>query len=705
MVWPGSRTGIGALSIVLALALMGCDDGAPSVDAGPDAGCPGEATKPSGLPPDLPCPPGKIPSAGGGCEGAGVPKDGCAQGFEADDQNGCRAKLPADPCMAGTMAVPGDTMCHEVAPCGSDADGPYAGIQVEPNTQFVDQAYAGGGSTGSVMHPWTTIQQGINAAAKGAIVAVAAGSYAENLLIAGKSVRLWGRCPALVEVKGLAPMGATILVEHHPANLTEIRGLGITGAWTGVAVPDSLNVTLDQVWVHDLGHRGIDVEDGPGPTSVVVTGSLVEATHDRGVFVVASMLTVEGSVIRGTLPSMDPETGRGVDAIDDGPKRRANLIIRGSVIEQNHDHGVAIAGSDGKIEATVIRDTQSNAAGDSGEGVGIEDDHTHDEASTVAIRGCVIERNRRHGVGVAGSTATIERTVVRGTQPDDNGHFGRGLGVEPDPYNKKPGEVTVNACLIDDNRQIGVAVFGSKATLTATRVRGTKPDSQMMFGRGLVVQNDPAHALRGNIDVTDCVIEENTEVSALVVASDATIRTTAVRSTNVDAQGMIGRGVAIQYDPLPDGSKVAASAKLDRCLIVGNTDIGVAVSGSPVTIIDSEVRQTAARPDGHFGDGIAVVEAAVNLQGVLVSDAARAAVSNFGGTVVMTGSTLGYCQYAMDGESVDGLSFSFDNSSQNRCNAMASTDAELVCTDFDHCNNSAAGLTPPSDVDPAPQGP
>ncbi|MBI4701007.1 MAG: hypothetical protein HY744_07590 [Deltaproteobacteria bacterium] len=116
--------------------------------------------QPAGVPPDMPCPPGEALVDGGKCQPAGVPAEACGQGFEPDGNGGCEPILPAEPCPKGQMAVPGETECHEVAPCGA---GKWGDIPADNATQYVDAAYAGGGSDGSAEKPWTSIQAGIDA--------------------------------------------------------------------------------------------------------------------------------------------------------------------------------------------------------------------------------------------------------------------------------------------------------------------------------------------------------------------------------------------------------------------------------------------------------------------------------------------------------------------------------------------------------------
>ena len=247
-----TRARVVALSALLATAACGGDEAEPrpppdgGADAGP-LGCkPGSLARgdgtcaPAGLPADAPCPPGEALGEAGACIPAGVPPEMCGDGFLPDGDSGCDPVLPAEPCPPGLIAVPGDAECREVAPCGA---GTWGEIPVEPGTQHVDASYAAADGDGSAAKPWPTIQAGIAAAAPGAIVAVAAGSYAEDAFVHDKAVRLWGRCPELVEIVGTGVAFASLRIED--ADGTEVRSLAIRGAQTGVAVTGSLEVLLD----------------------------------------------------------------------------------------------------------------------------------------------------------------------------------------------------------------------------------------------------------------------------------------------------------------------------------------------------------------------------------------------------------------------------------------------------------------------------
>ena len=168
------------------------------------------------------CTAGELALDDGSCQPAGVPPAACLAGFEPAPNGGCNAVIPAEPCPAGELALPGETSCRAVAPCGT---GPWGDIPLDGTTEHVAGAHSGQ-SDGTETNPWKQIQDGIDAAEPGAIVAIAAGSYAEDLQVAGKAVRLWGKCPAEAEV-----VGATIaLAITVGADGSEVRDLALSGS-------------------------------------------------------------------------------------------------------------------------------------------------------------------------------------------------------------------------------------------------------------------------------------------------------------------------------------------------------------------------------------------------------------------------------------------------------------------------------------------
>ncbi|HZO15223.1 MAG TPA: hypothetical protein VFB62_18245, partial [Polyangiaceae bacterium] len=263
----------------------------------------------------------------------GIAHEACAPGFEHDGAYSCAPILPADTCPPGLMAVPGETACRPVMTCG---EGQWGDIPIDATTVYVDENYAGTDSDGSAAKPWTTIGAAASAAPTGALIAIAAGSYAEDMVITNKSVRIWGVCPERVEIVGLGSGFATIDIVQG-ASGTEVHGLSIRGNGRGIGLSGSVDVVVDSVWVHDLTLGGIDLASAFGPTNAVVRGSLVEATRVAGIFSSGADATIEASVVRGTLPHLSLQLfGEGI-AIQvpcpEGPclvDERPNVTVRGS---------------------------------------------------------------------------------------------------------------------------------------------------------------------------------------------------------------------------------------------------------------------------------------------------------------------------------------------------------------------------------------
>ncbi|WP_437670765.1 hypothetical protein [Sorangium sp. So ce131] len=620
--------------LALCFAIAGCaasDDPpgpAPTDAACPpgtmpaDGGCQAAGLPPgvtAGLPPDMPCPPGEAPLEGGGCQPAGVPPEGCGKGFEPDGRGGCDAILPEAPCPTGLMAVPGGTECHEVAPCG---DGDYGTIPVEATTQFVNGAYAENDSDGTREKPWRQIQEGITHASSGAIVAVAAGTYHENVIIRSTPVRLWGRCPAMVEVVGAGDQAATIQVLRGAASRSELRGFAITGPQAGVLASGPSDVIIDRVWVHDTGGRGIGVQSAPTPASVTVRGSLVETTRDVGVFVGGSRATLDAIVVRDTQPRRDGASGSGVVLVPDpATGERASVTLGTSLLEQNHDVGVAAYGSDAKITSTVVRRTQPRRGSTGGHGIEVVD------RGTLTLDASIVEQNHGVGVGVLGSDAAIHATVVRATQPrQDDDTRGQGISVQFDPEANERSSVRLHASLLEQNHEAGVSVLGSDATIDAVIVRGTQPTkSDNRGGRGISLQSHADTYEPSRATIRASVLEQNHDVGVHVVDAEATIDATIVRETSLDSAGR-GWGIEVVGLSDPAGPRERTALTLRSSLVEKNHGAGVIVQSADATIEGSVVRATRPLHDGTWGNGLVVQNHGITIP-TLVTASERATLT------------------------------------------------------------------------------
>jgi hypothetical protein len=622
-------------AIVCSWALLAAGCGSSSSDTpAPDADAdvePETDAAPAG------CAPGEMLAEDGHCEPAGIPPSSCGAGFAPDGRRGCNAIVPPDTCPSGTMAVPGETACRDVAPCGA---GTWGTIPVDASTQFVDGSFAGT-SDGSSKAPWKTIQQAIDAAAPNAVVAIAAGSYAEEVRvgtttgIGGKPVRLWGVCPAKVEIVGGDAALAAVTLEKG-ASKSEVHDVAVRGAGLGIIVSGATDVVLDRVWIHDAADYGFDAENTAGATSASLTRSLVERSSYTGVFVSGSNVIVEASVVRDTQPwAADDKHGYGINVVA-GKGQRGNATIRGSIVEGSREVGVLVQGSDAILEATLVRDTRPQASDDTlGRGVEIEDDAGG--RANVTLRASVVEGSHELGVFVAGSDATIETTVVRDTQPRVTDQtLGRGIGALDG--GGATATVTIRASVIERSHDIGIGAAGSDVIVEATIVRDTAPRPDGLRGRGIELQVDLASG----------------------VASTLTLRST---------------------------------------LIASNREFGLVIDSVLGVVVDRVlVRDTQPRAsDGLFGDGISIVTdrgpASVGITASRIEASARAGLSSFGGAVTLGSSTLECDAIALDGETFGGSSASFVDQGGNVCGCSGTPAV---------CQILSSGLAPPESVGPSP---
>jgi hypothetical protein len=423
----------------------------------------------------------------GECLRPGVPPEACAApGFEPDGASGCRAILPAEPCPKGTMATPGATACSEVAPCGT---GKWGAIPVEPTTEYVDIAYAGSDSDGTAQKPWRTIQDAVDAAAPGAIVAVAEGRYVGDVMMIGKPVRLWGKCPSLVEISGSGTSLCAVGMIEGSHN-AEVHDIAVTGTRCGVGASGSEGVVVERVWIHDTGTEGI-VQDGTlGPSQMTIRGTLVESARKSSVYLRGSPQVIEGSVIRDSLAGSDGTYGRCIVAQNDftETQARANLSVHGSLLERCSELGIMAGGSDLTVEATLVRYTlPQQTTMQFGRGINLQD--LGGQPSNVTLRAIVVDDSHDVGIFVGGSEALIEAVTVRNTKAEAalTSIAGGGVIAQKDPTTLMRSRMTLRASLVDTQMGMGIAITGADGVIEDVLVRGTTATAENVYGDGIVV--------------------------------------------------------------------------------------------------------------------------------------------------------------------------------------------------------------------------
>ncbi|MBW2455118.1 MAG: right-handed parallel beta-helix repeat-containing protein, partial [Deltaproteobacteria bacterium] len=494
------------------------------------------------------CPAGTLGTPEGSCRPAGMLPEDCAEGFmhvpfavPADDPlagaGSCEPVLPAEPCPLGLMAVPGDTECRQVMACGS---GPWGDIPVDGSTHHVDQTFTGA-SDGSSQAPWTTIGEAVAAAPPGGLIAIAAGSYHEDLLIYGKPLRLWGACPSEVEIVGIGDEPAAIII-WSGASGTEVRGLAIRGPGIGLALSGSDDVLLDQLWIHDNAWRGVNAgSNEAATTSCTLRSSLVEGNHGIGVYVGAATVSVESTVVRDTLPNSQGLFGRGIQ-VQFGQIVAVPGVatVRRSLLERNVEAGVSVMAAQASVETTVVRETQPSVEGLLGRGISFG--HAEGPASG-NVSACLVADNHDIGLAVSGSLVTVETTVVRGTRGEAQGFWGRGVTVQNDPVTQVSAVATLRGLLVEHNRAFGVVISGSEATVESVVVRATSLSGAGVYGRGINIQPDADTGLPAAATLRGTWVGLNHDAAVLVAGSVAALESCRLVGTQTDGAGLYGDGL------------------------------------------------------------------------------------------------------------------------------------------------------------------
>jgi len=525
------------------------------------------------------CPEGTLTRLSGGCDPVGP---SCGEGWQAIPGGGCEPVL--DQCKAGAFAPIGGG-CQAVGPhqdCGAGKWGDIPSTAAGGKVLYVWGGFEGPVSKGTQEKPFKTIKEALKEADKGDTIAVGAEDsgreYVEGLA-PWKQVRLLGRCADKVSITGstatwVDDLGAVVYIQDTEG--VEIAGLAVRGPEGGIVVSGG------------SGHKIHDVAcSGNGKDGLVLL-----STDD---------VEIEDCSVSDNGAAGEPYWGVGVSV-----QFSAGISISGSLIERNVADGVNIHSSQVDFARSVVKDTQPNTSGTMGRGIemGVE--------SEVSMVSCLVAGNRELGVGVFGSSLSIDKTIVRDTQSGKTGIEGRGLQAQDS-------EVQVLSSAFLSNREDGISVFSSTLTLENCLVRDTLPNENGKFGRGVHLQAVAEAVIRSTSLVG------NAEVGLFAQSQTLVVEETVIRDTKPDAQGAAGWGIEL----LP-----GSSARLERSAIIGNTGIGVAAFDSHLELEGCLVADTRGEKDLALGRGI-------NLQAGSVADVVSSVVEgNAEGGINVLGSTL-----------------------------------------------------------------
>ncbi|MDP6932923.1 MAG: right-handed parallel beta-helix repeat-containing protein [Myxococcota bacterium] len=268
-------------------------------------------------------------------------------------------------CAEGEL-LDGDACVPEA--CGT---GTWGELETDGDTIYVDGSAEDGGD-GSRDRPFTVIQEGLDTQDGDGMVAVAAGTYLENLQMNSdhSGVHLAGRCRELVVIDASEgdeedyAEGCGIYLDGSLTTTWAVSGVTVTRApWFGIYQYKGV-LTLNRNSVADNQFRGLACEYG----SLDATDCLVQGNHEAGVTVGGSAVTLTRLQVLDTQPNADDGFGRGLNVAEGSTVEATDCLVQG-----NHEVGLVISDSTVTLERIEVLDTLPNGSEEGGRGIAVND--------------------------------------------------------------------------------------------------------------------------------------------------------------------------------------------------------------------------------------------------------------------------------------------------------------------------------------------
>jgi hypothetical protein len=224
---------------------------------------------------------------------------------------------------------------------------PATGAQaVVPANLFVDDDNAGA-QEGTPLHPYRTVQQAIDAAQNQSVIAVAAGTYPQNIRVQEKAVRLYGGYVGGTQASYAGGTAGNFTARNSAANPSHLKGNGQDSV---VTLFDSGASVVDGFLVTGGGRSALAAPlwEGGGfyiyQGSPTISNNVIEKNQTcppvkqdeeklgGGIYSTGANISILNNVIRNNT------SGRGAGIAADGP----NVLIRGNIVQTNvgvSDHG------------------------------------------------------------------------------------------------------------------------------------------------------------------------------------------------------------------------------------------------------------------------------------------------------------------------------------------------------------------------------
>jgi hypothetical protein len=360
---------------------------------------------------------------------------------------------------------------------------------------------------------------------------------------------------------------------------------------TGVFVAADATLLLEDAVVRGTREQASDGTLGlglwvQGDAEAQVRQVIVADNLEVGVFVgTDATLLLEDAVVRATRErASDGTFGRGLEV-----QNGATAQVRRAMVDDNRDVGVLVV-ADARLllEDAVVRGTRERASdGAGGRGLNIQ------QGATAQVRRAVVDDNREIGFLAVDGTLLLEDAVVRGTRERaSDGTLGRGLEVQPGA------EAQVRRAVVDDNRATGVFVAGDASLLLEDAVvRGTREQaSDGAFGRGLSV------GLGAEAQVRRAMVDDNRSVGVLVFGSDLLLEDAVVTGTRRPVCFEEGTCPRASRAAHALGAVGTSSVTAERVRLQGSEVCGMWLSDGDD--LPGESRQYAGKVEASLRDGV-----------------------------------------------------------------------------------------------------
>ncbi len=611
------------LAIVVPLATaVGCGaDDVPPSDAMPDA--PGDAG------PDVslvipPVEPPAVPEP--------VNAEPCPTGWEAVAVDGAVVCRPWDDggpgCTGDEVRFPGESSCAAIG-ASACASGRF------PTDVMTPAIYVDAGATsgdGSMSAPFTTIAEAVAVAAAGDTIVVAAGTYAEAVVLPD-GVSLRGACASTTIIESsMGPLNTGIVTAGEGSSVSDLTlrggrpGLRVDGVSTRAA---RLRIEANQIGIPVIDGGVLDAEEiaivgttgDPGAGFFMIRASSatldrvhVEDSHTFGIGVgdLDSSLEIRRSVIRDTAALADDTLGVGIAV--NGP---ATTLVEACEVSGSVAGG--ISGQDGAsvtIRDTVIRDTAASTDGLLGSAI------IASRRATVIVERSLFTRNTGAGLSLLGLGTDFEARdlVIANT-------MGNGLGGEDEAgIGIVVGEgstASLERTLVDGAAGLGISVTGLDSRLDASdlRVRNITPRPvDMASGRGIDVEREATARI-------DRLLVEDVFGSALLlvdVGSELVLTDATLRRVRSDARTRAsGRGVTMQFAGTLDATRLAIEETRDVGILAYGEDVVVRATDLAIDVTLPRECAEDTCIDFRSGNGITASDGSlVELSSFRIADSA-----------------------------------------------------------------------------------